>query len=264
MRLFCAALGFLVCGALLAGQDPAPAGPDYRELSRLLQQAVVKQLPPEVEKRTGWGETIPVPPDLPLPRLRKYVKVGDHFEVPHGAWRRVKAKIEDPKRDLQLQVREFRQLDPSTYRLALDVDALVACEGEWQQWQTGLRLLAATAVADAAVRLSLVCDIAVSVEFKKFPPEVKLEPKVQDLKVDLKSLNVRHLGNRLVQGEKIEGVNENLEELLREGLKQSEPLLKAYANDAIARGLREGKGSISPAELFKAVPGKPDGKPEKK
>jgi hypothetical protein len=253
MRTLVLGIGLLTCAPILAiADDPTPT-PDYRELSKVIQQQVVKKLPKEVEKRFGWGETIPLPPRLPLPRLRTYVKVGDHIEVPHGPWRRVKGRIEDPSKDLDIQVREFRQLEPTTYRLALDADTTVNCEAEWQQWQKGLRLVGATAVADAALRISLVCDVGVSLDLSTFPPAVNLEPKVKELHIDLKSLNLRHLGNRIVQAENPKELGERFEDVLRDALHQSEPILKDYANDAIARGLREGKGGVAPAALLKAA-----------
>jgi hypothetical protein len=251
MRLFVVGLGLSLLLPVFGSSDEPAAPPNYDELSRVIQQAVVKQLPPFFEKRNAWGETIPVPPNLPLPRLRTYVRVGDHYEVPQGAWRRVKGWLDDPKKDLQVHVRDFQQVEATKYRLTLDVDTTIVCEGEWQQWQKGLLLVAANAEANAALRLSLVCDCAVSFEFAKFPPVVKLDPKVKELHVDLKNLTLRHLGTRLVRAEKVKGLDDRLEELLREALKQSEPLLLARANDAIARGLAE--GDIPPAAFIKAA-----------
>jgi hypothetical protein len=261
MRPVIVLLGSLLCSALLGAADEPAFKPDYRELSLLIQQAVVKQLPKEIEKRTGWNETIPIPPTLRLPRLRTYVRVDDHYEMPHGAWRRVKGHIEDPQKNLQVIVRDFRPLDSSNYRLALDVDTTVSGEGEWQQWSKGLLLFDITGDADAKLRLSLVCDVGVAINLSAFPPEVKLDPKVKELHIDLKKLTFRKLGTRHVHGgEKVKAINEHLEELLREVLRQSEPLLVGYANDAIARGLREGKGQISPAALLKATQGMPAAK----
>jgi hypothetical protein len=258
MRSLAALVVLLLCAPRGQTGDDVTTRRQFAEISALIQRAVSARLPAEgVETRQSWGDTVPVPPKLPLPALRKYIRVGDHFELPHGAWRRFKGRIEDRDKELQVQVREFRALDASTYRLACDVDVKVACEGEWQQWQKGLLLVAATANADADLRVSVVCDVGIAVDFNMFPPSVKIDPKVQDLHVDLKSLTVRQLGNRLVQGEKVKGLPEGIEDVLRDVLKSSEPLLKAYANDAIARGLREGKGDVSPSALLKAAQGLP-------
>jgi hypothetical protein len=254
MRVFAPALTLLVLGPLLGSADEPVAKPDYRELSKLIHQQVAKKLPKEVEKEFGWGATIPVPPKLPLPRLRKYVKVGDRLEVPHGAWSLVRGKIEDPDKNLVIQVRDFRQLEPTLYRVAVDADATIATEAEWQQWQKGLPIFGATALADAEVRLALVCDVRVSFDVSAFPPALNLEPKVSDLQLDLKALNLRQLGNRIVQAENPKELGARFEDIFRQALKQSEPKLKELANEALAKGLREGKGSVAPGELFKAVP----------
>jgi hypothetical protein len=179
------------------------------------------------------------------------------MEVPHGPWWKVKGWIDEPEKRLQVQVRDFKQLDAANYQIALDVDAHVSCAGEWQQWQKGLLLVGATAVAEPAFRVSVVCDIEVSFDVGTFPPGVSLTPKVKELHVDLKGLNLRQVGNRIVQAEDPKGLGERLEDTLRDALKQGEPFLVSLANEAIARGLREGKGNVAPTALFKSAQGAP-------
>lgn len=254
MRWLVITMVFTCCALTALGDEAAPQ-PDYRELSKLIQQQVVAKLPREVEHRFVWGETIPVPPNLPLPRLRTYVKVGERLEVPHGPWSRIKGRIDEPDKNVLIQVRELHQLEPTKYRLVLDVDANINGEAEWQQWQKGLKLVAGGAVADAALRIALVCDVSVSLDLKSFPPALNIDPKVKELQVDLRRFDLKHIGTRLVTVENPKDLGDRMEELLREALRQSEPMLKEYANEAIARGLREGKGNVAPAALFKAAKG---------
>ena len=79
-------------GTFIHADEPAKAAPkvDLTEFSKLVQGLVVKQMPKEVKDDSGWGQTIPIPPNLSLPNLRSYIKVGDKVELPHGFWRKVK------------------------------------------------------------------------------------------------------------------------------------------------------------------------------
>ncbi len=254
MRHLVAGIGLLLCVPLLAWTQAPAEKPDYREFSKLIEQLVVKRLPGEVEDVTHWGTTIPIPPNLRLAGLRSYVKVGDHFEVPHGAWRRMKAKIERPDENLKIRVTEFRQLDDKNFRLALDADAKVFCQGEWQQWQKGLMLINGFAQADADFAIALVCDIGVAFEFKGFTPEIKLDPKVTELHVHVRDLRFRDARGGPVEIEPGPALVEKLKGLLNDGIKLVEPQIKEYANEAIARGLRQSRGDISTAALLKALP----------
>lgn len=245
--------------ALGAGDAPKKgnAGEDYAEFSRLLHKIVLKQLPKVHEDDSGWGGTVPVPPNLRLPGLRTYVKVGDQTELPHGLWRKVKVWLDDPARNLVIRVRELKPTEAKTYRLLLEADADLRGWAEVQHWQKGLALVGFVANADARVRLTLDCDVAVGLKPRTFPPEVQVEPKVTDLKLelhefDLRDVTLRRLG-RVLEGEQALAAGDQVKGLLRDVLRAAEPAVKDHANRAIEKGLREGKGTISAGALLKAL-----------
>jgi hypothetical protein len=251
----------LVLGAALpcaAGDEaPRPASKDrYAGLSRLIKKAVLARLPKVFEDDSGWGQTIPVPEKVRRPRLRRtFVKVGDHWELPHGTWRKVRLWLEKPDRDLDIRVRELRQVDATHYRLRVDVDAALSLEADVRHWLKGLLLVDATARADAEVGLAL--DFAIKAELAgKLPPEVKVEPRLTGLKTDLKDFTLRRVTfNRA--GVTVEGdaeLGDQLKGALQELLRAAEPRIRERANEAIARALREGRATLSAAELLKAVP----------
>lgn len=241
-----------VC-ALSTPAGEKDAKPDFAEFSRLLHQMVVKQVPQEHEEKFNWGNTIPVPEKLRLPRLRTYVKVGDHLEVPHGAWRRVRVKLLDANKDLRITVRDFRPVD-KLYRIVIDSEVTVFAQGEWQQWQKGLLLLGENGDATATITSSMVCDVDASLDYTKFPPVLNVKPKVTEMTLDLKAFQLLRV-NGTVEGEKVRQLgNDLMGDLLRDGIKAAEPLVKDYANDAIARSLKEGKGTLSADVLLKLGP----------
>ncbi len=250
-----AAIGLIALVALLplngSAQDKQ-AKPEYKEFSRLVHAIVVKQLPKEFVDESGWGGTIPAEPNLPLARLRKYVKVGDKFEMPHGTWRKFKGKIEEPDKNLKIVIKDFKQLDAKTYRVVADVDATFLVRAEVQQWQKGLLLLAGEGAADANLTAAIVCDIGVSLNLKKFPPELNIEPKVTELGLDFVDFKVRN--GPIIGGDFGDQLRRDLKETLRTLVKASEPAVKMMANDAIKQSLKEGKGTISADAILKAMP----------
>lgn len=251
MRNLLATLGiFTLAAASVFGQTPAKD--DYAQFSKLIHRVVVKHLPKEFEDASGWGQMIEVPDNLPLAVLRKIVKVGNHLEAPHGTWRRFKGKIENPDKNLKIAVKEFRKLDEKTYRVKADVDATVMCRGEVEHWQKGLLILGLDAVADADFHAAIVCDIGVSVNTKKFPPELNIEPKVTELSLELIDVKVR--GGPILKGENGRAMASDIKDVLRATVKASEPLVKEEANRAIAESLREGRGTISAAAILEALP----------
>jgi hypothetical protein len=226
---------------------------DFDAFSRLIHKTVVKELPKEFKDDSGWGKTIPLPPKLSLPNLRTYIKVGDKVEVPHGSWQRFKGKIEDPDKNLKITVKDFKKTDDGkAYRIAADVDVTVLCHGEWQLWQKGLLLIGAESDADANFTAAVVCDVGVTLNINKFPPELTIAPKVTELGLNLVDFKFRH--EPIVKGEQGDNIRRDLKELLRTLVKSSEPLVKDYANQAIAESLKDGKGTISAGAILKSLP----------
>jgi hypothetical protein len=242
--------------SLSAQEKPAPEKPtpqDYTTFAKLIHSTVVKQLPKEgFEDLSGWGQTIPAPDKLPLPALRTFIKVGNKLEVPHGTWRKLVGKIEDPDKNLKIVVKEFKPLKDTTYRVVADVDATFLCQVEMQQWQKGLLLIGGQIGADANVTAAVVCDVGTSFNFKKFPPEVTLEPKVVELGLDFVDFKVRN--GPIIQGEFGDNLRKDLKEVFRGVMKASEPIVKDYANQAIVQSLKDGKGLISTDAILKALP----------
>ena len=245
--------------AWAAGDEgPGPQGKDrYAALSRLIQKAVLDRLPKVYEDDSGWGQTIPVPERFRRPRLRRtYVKVGDHLELPNGTWRKVRLWLDDPERDLTVHVRDLRKVGDATYHLSVDAGAALRGEADIKQWLKGLLLVDATARADAEAGLALELDVKVELA-GKLPPEVQVEPRVTDLKIDLKDFNLRrvtfHRAGVTVEGAGGE-LGEQLKGALQGLLRAAEPEVRARANEAIARALREGRGTLSAADLLKAGP----------
>lgn len=244
--------------AAAADEDKPPTRPDYSSLAKLIHAAVIPKLPKEIEDRSHWGQTIPDPGNLRLPRLpRTRLKVGDKEELAHGQWVRTRLWLDDPAKDVQIEVRDLRKTDPKTVQLQVAATVRGHGERERRQYEKGLLLFGLPVQADAVVVLVLDFDVALSLNTDKFPPEVIVEPKVTRTELELKEFEVRKVG-KITVGEKGRELGNELKGVLQEQLKKLEPALKEKANEAIARSLKEGKGTISAETLLKAEPLKKD------
>jgi hypothetical protein len=244
-----AAIATLAALVVAAGVRGGEAN-DYAELSALIHKAVVAKVPKQFEDNSEWGRTIPNPGNLKRVRNRKWIKVGDHEELPNGVWKRSRVRFDDPAKDIRVSVTELRSLDAKTVRLSLDATVSVHAEQERQRWRRGLHILGFTAEADATVVARLDCDVAVSLSAGKFPPAATVEPKVIGCELSLKEFRLLRVGN-LLQGESARELGDELKEFLQRRLTSLEPEIREAANRAIAQTLREGQGKISAATLLK-------------
>ncbi len=85
--------------------------------------------------------------------------------------------------------------------------------------------------------------------------EVKVEPKVTSLKMDLKEFNLHEVATarlgKVLEGDNAKAFGSQYKDILQDVMRHFEPTLKDQANQAIAQSLKEGKGTISLTELLK-------------
>lgn len=226
----------------------------YAEFSKLIHQMAVKQMPKVYEDDSGWGRTIPLTEPLRLPGLRTYIKKGDKVELPHGFWKKVKVWMNDPNKDLRIQVKDFKQLDAKSLRLVVDSESAVRTQIEAQHWQKGLALAGFAGKADLTVFMSMDCDVAISLT-KNF--EFKVDPKITRLNMDLKDITLREVSTPrlgvILEGDTAKEFGGQFKEILQMAAKSAEPKVKDLANQAIAKSIREGKGTLGAAGLLKLL-----------
>ncbi len=240
-------------------KDDAPPKPevrDYTEFSNLIHKIVVAQIPKVIEDNSGWGQTVPIPDKLRLPGLRVTMKVNGKDELPHGLWRKVKVWLDDPAKDLDIAVRDFK-LENKACRLTLAAKAPLHTWAELQTWQKGLALVGGTIQADVRMGLVIDCDVAVALDTKKFPPELKINPKVTGLKTELTDIALRQVTARrlgvVLQGDAAKDFGNQFKGILQDALRTFEPRIKDLANQSIAKALEQGKGNLSAGALLKAL-----------
>src|SRR5256885_2191052 len=88
----------------------------------------------------------------------------------------------------------------------------------------------ALAVGDANATAAIVCDVEVSVDFNKLPPELNIVPKVTELGLNLVDIKMRN--GPLLKGEKGKVLTSDFKEMLRTVVKASEPFVKDQVNQA--------------------------------
>jgi len=257
--LLCCATLILLLTPLAGAAETAPAQEAAAaELARLIHKAIVAKMPPVYEDRSAWGHTIPLPDRLIVPRLKRtLLQVGERMEVPDGPWRKLRVRMENPERDLQVHVRSFKKVDAMTYRVLVEVDAAVQTEGELQSWRNGFQLTDLTARADVALNVLLECDVAARLDAGRVPPRLLLEPEVRDLKLNLKEFTPRQVTFRraglTVQGAGLEAAGEEFKGGLQDLLRTVEPEVKKRAGDALARAMKEGKDPLTAATLLRTI-----------
>lgn len=258
MKRILLCLGLFLCSGVLLAQDLEGELPKsaYADFSKLLHKMVVPQVPRFFEDSSGWGGSIPVPPDLRFPKLRTYIKVGDRIEVPHGIWKKFRIWVDDPSKDVRVELRDFKKTKDGGFRLQIDVDALGHGAAEVKPWQKGLGLPAVTGEADFVVGLKLDVDVKLTLDTSKFPPDVGVEPWIVSSKLELKEINLKRIGSIIsIEGEPAFNLGNDMKGLVNSLLQQYEDDITDRVNVGISESLKKGKGALSTGDLLKVFTG---------
>jgi len=227
--------------------------PDYTELSKRIRALALKEAPKEFTASPGWGQSTPFPPRLRLPNLpRTTIRVGDHLELANGSWKKAKIWMDNPDKDFALVVTELKPQEPSKYHLALTSTAPLLIDFEFQQWLNGLMLLGVNGRAKATIKVDLDCDVGLTLNVAKFPPEVSVEPKIAKTKIEVRELEVFNPGTAR-RPDLAQNLNNEIKNFVQGMVQDAEPKIQDEANRAIAQALREGKGTFSAAKLYDAI-----------
>jgi hypothetical protein len=242
---------FLV-GLLVFWRPIVSWGQDARQaaLAEMVHSILISKMPTEHEERKNWGH---------------YVRIFDGYDVKgkglkiqlkkrernanHGLWKRFKVWVDDPHRDLQIEIRNMRRNGED--KLQFELVGTVSAHGfaELKQWSNGVQLLGVAAEADAVVELNLGCEIALSAEQGVFLPNLVVEPRIIDSKLWLKDFRLRRVGP-LVRGKVAKELGDEFRDEIQKQLHKNEHKVAEEANRAIAKSLQDGKLRLSPSELL--------------
>jgi hypothetical protein len=249
-----ATVAVMVLVPALAAAPPgkAQASKRYEALARRIHQLVAKDLKKPFEDRSAWGTTIPIPPRLPFPRLKRTtVMVNGKEQLPHGGWVRTKVWLDDPAKDLRIEVLDVRRPANKPIQLELRVSVSGHFERERQQWRRGVMLLGLTTQGDGKVELRLSCDVEVKLNTGKFPPAVELKPTVAAASLELKEFTPRRVNNTPVEVVLDKATAEELKKTVNGFLKDHQEQIKELANRVLGEILKEGKGRLPALDLLK-------------
>jgi hypothetical protein len=244
-RLACGVvLAVAVAAPQVAGQIPGLGGSTKDELAGDLRGLLMKHMPvPLYEASPNWGHQS-------TSRLLR--RPGRQREGPprnDGVWRKIRVEALNPAESLVLDLRNVRSMDG---KLAFQVFAAVDTKLDFtqQRWESGLKLLDASARGKARVKVTLDCEATSRVETNGLLPELVFALKVTraDLRYDnLKFDHIAGLGGEAAQ---------ILGELLHAAVNQWRPSLErdllARANAAIVKAGDHKEVRVSLAKLFKA------------
>ena len=130
-----------------------------------------------------------------------------------GTWRKYSAELIDPQQQLEVHLRELRQLPDGKLAFDLVFVAHLRLHARQSKWVKGLQLYSLSADGSAKVQLALHCELSSRLDLTKFPPEILFQPDVKSAKLDVMEFRIDHVSK--IGGEVAQQVTEAVRSRLR-------------------------------------------------
>lgn len=167
-------------------------------LGGLIATIIRENLPDQYEARDHWGDTKEVWAGLDIRREGWEIKTKRRKkQVNHGTWKLYRVRVVEPDKYLHVEVRDVRALPGGRVEFELLADAKLDVFARLSQWELGVQLISLSVNAEARTQFHVRCNLGLSLDPTKLPPDVLLDPQVSqaDLRlVDFRVARISQIG----------------------------------------------------------------------
>jgi hypothetical protein len=202
---------------------------DEESLSRMIRWLVLKNLPPSYEDNRGWGKQKKVydgfrfrNEGLKVETYRKYKTVK------HGTWKRYHIELVDPQSNLQIHLRDLRNLSNDRFAFHLTLETPLKVFGRISQWQRDVQLISISTNASVAVQVEIDAECNVQMNPLVFPPDMQFVPTVTKATVRLTKMEVDRISQ--IRGDIAEELGKCLRGFVDEYLREYDDKLVVKIN----------------------------------
>jgi len=199
---------------------PPPATP--QSLGDILKIVLLQAIDDEFVDERNWGRTTERFDGF---RIRGTRISKREREVNHGFWQRYRVRLVHPDDTLKIDLQQQPAAD-GEISFTLRMTLRVRCEATYVFWNYGVKGLNGTAISDATVQVRLVLLSRPQFRFSLDSPLPKFElrPRISQLDLKLKDVDLRRLG--VLTGPGVEMLGDGSRKAIEELLQQQTGKLK--------------------------------------
>ena len=236
-------------------------------IDRILTKLALDAIPHTYTEDKNWGKQderwdgIDWSRDgLRLKTRRKKKKVN------HGTWRKYSAELIDPADEFSVQLKNLHKLDDGKTGFDVHITANLKIHARQSKWVKGVQLYSFSAEGDTQVRLVVSCELGVSMNITKFPPDLIFEPNVTNADLTVEEFRLDRISKaggevaqqatraaRKVLDKKIKEKERKLVDKLNGQLEKKKDKLKISVNDAIKSKFATQATSFLPETVQQAM-----------
>jgi hypothetical protein len=225
----------------------------------LLTDVVRENLPHQYQETKNWGNQKEVFRGIKLRREGLRIETKRRKKkVNHGTWHLYRMSLVDPEDHLKVRLRNIRELDEGRTGFQLIVVAKLDAFGRLSQWERGVQLISLSVDATADVELRMDCQLGMTLDPSKLPPDVILRPEVMDADLTTHSFRVHRISK--AKGPLARELGHRLHDVLVRKVDEKKARIVAKINRQIAAHEDQLRLSLHDALVSKWLPSVPASK----
>lgn len=189
--------------------------------------------------------------------------------VNHGTWRKYSTEFINPKEEFSVQVKDLHKLDNGKTGFNLHFTAHLKLSARQSKWVKGVQLYSLSAEGHTKIRLAVACELGITMDITKFPPDLIFQPKAIDADVVVDEFRIDRIskaGGEFAQqmtravrkqlDEKIAEKEVKLVEKINKQLTKKKDKLRLSISDAVSSkfATKEAR-ALLPVDIQKAIEG---------
>jgi len=220
--LLAATLAVAACGMVFAQNGvpqsvPANTGVSPNATAKIVTRLIADAIPREYERSKDWGRTTRI--TTGVRSSGNFFKFDIHSKkskVKDGVWKRYRATMIEPEKNLVVRIDNLRSLAPGRIALTLFATTKLRCWGRAKVYESGVHLISLEAEADAKVRLWIDCEIALEMAPSSFLSGIAVRPHVTKARMKLDKFRLQRISD--VRGPILHELGDGLRHLIEDEL----------------------------------------------
>ena len=186
--------------------------------------------------------------------------------VNHGTWRKYSTELINPQNEFSVQVKNLRKLDNGKTAFDVHFTAHLKIDARESKWVKGVQLYSFSAEGHTKVRLKVSCELGVTMDITRFPPDLIFSPVATDADLIVDEFRIDRISKaggefsqqmtKVVRKEldkKIEEKEAKLVDKINKQLTKKKDKLKLSIADALQSKFTDQAKPFLPDDVQKAI-----------
>ncbi len=211
----------------------------------MMQRIVRENVPQKYVQDKDWGKTEKRWAGVKVQRkgMMNWYTKRQWKDVNHGTWKRYEVTQIDPNENLKMRIENVRDAGAGKVGFEVALKSRLHVHGRMANWAKGIQMYNISADANAAVEMRIWCQVGMTMDLRKFPPDVILLPEVTQADLNVTDFQLQRVSK--LKGPMVQQLSGSVHKILLDKIQEKRNGLPNKINRQIAKNQDKMRLSLS-------------------